>query len=286
VEQKMYNIVGNSSDFILEGFFFPPEARVPLFLLTLFGYIIIVFLNVMLFLVIILHKNLHGPMYVLLCNLIMCDLIGSSALMPRLMSDFFVDVKIISFQACIIQAFCIHMYHFGAQLILGAMALDRYVAICNPLRYATIMTPRTLVKLCSIAWGTTFALVIVLLLITIRLPKCKSLIVQAYCFCGALFPLACGDYSVNNIYGLFVTYLTFAIQTCASHLTVYIIFETALLFSVMALRFPNVNPNLTKTFGTVMITVPPCLNPLIYGINTKEIRNTVLKYFNKKILSC
>uniref|UniRef100_A0A8C4RU23 Olfactory receptor n=1 Tax=Erpetoichthys calabaricus TaxID=27687 RepID=A0A8C4RU23_ERPCA len=308
----MYNVVGNSSDFILEGFFFPPEARVPLFLLTFFGYIIIVFLNGMLLLVITLHKNLHGPMYVMLCNLIVCDLIGSSALMPRLMSDFFVDLKVISFGACIIQAFCIHMYHFGAQLILAAMALDRYVAICNPLRYASIMTPRTLVKLCSIAWGCTFVMVVVLLSITIRLPKCKSLVVHAYCFNGALFVLACGDYSVNNIFGLFVAYFTCglsfsaiaftyvkilltclfksqmnvknkAIQTCASHLTVYIIFETTLLFSIMALRFPNINPNLTKVFGAVMITAPPCLNPLIYGINTKEIRNTVLKYFKKKI---
>ncbi|XP_028656805.1 olfactory receptor 52H1-like [Erpetoichthys calabaricus] len=273
---------------------------------------IIVFVNTTLFLVIVFHAHLHGPMYVMLCNLIMCDVIGSSAVMPRLMSDFFVDVKVISFVACIIQAFCIHMYNLAGQLVLAAMALDRYVAICNPLRYSAIMTPRMVVNLCSMAWGGAFIIVVTLLSITIRLPKCKSLVLHAYCFNAALFVLACGDYSVNNIYGLLIAYfastLSFsaiaftytkilmtcffksqanakskALQTCASHLTVYVLFATSLLFSIMALRFPSINPTLTKIFGTVMITVPPCLNPLIYGINTKEIRNTILKYFKKKL---
>ncbi|XP_039602341.1 olfactory receptor 52H1-like [Polypterus senegalus] len=262
----------------------------------------------------IFHTHLHGPMYVMLCNLIMCDLFGSTAVMPRLMADFFVDVKVISFAACIIQAFFIHMYYLAGQLVLAAMALDRYVAICNPLRYNTIMTPRMVVKLCSIAWAGAFIMVVILLSTTINLKKCKSLVVHAYCFNGALFVLACGDYTANNIYGLFITYFpstlsisaivftytkiliacffkaqanakSKALQTCASHLTVYVIFETTLLFSIMALRFPNINPTLTKIFGTVMITVPPCLNPLIYGINTKEIRNTVLKHLKKKITS-
>uniref|UniRef100_A0A8C4RSX6 Olfactory receptor n=1 Tax=Erpetoichthys calabaricus TaxID=27687 RepID=A0A8C4RSX6_ERPCA len=308
----MNNILGNTSGFILEGYYFPSEARVPLFLLTFFVYIIIVFVNVTLFLVVTLHKNLHGPMYVMLCNLIIFDLIGSSALMPRLMSDFFVDVKMISFEACVIQAICIHMYNLGAQLTLTVMAFDRYIAICNPLRYVTIMTPRMLVKLSLFAWGGAIVVVVVLLSTTLRLPKCKSLVVHAYCFNGALFVLACGDYSGNNILGLFVTYLLFtfslssiaftyikivitcffkshnkpkskAMYTCVSHLTVYIIFETALLFSILSTRFPNINPNMTKTFGTLMITVPPCMNPLIYGINTKEIRNSALKSLKKKI---
>uniref|UniRef100_A0A8C4X5Q7 Olfactory receptor n=1 Tax=Erpetoichthys calabaricus TaxID=27687 RepID=A0A8C4X5Q7_ERPCA len=298
----MNNVVGNSSDFILEGFFIPSDARTPLFVLTLFVYVLIIFVNVLVFAVITLHKNLHEPMYVMLCNMIVCDLIGSSALMPRLMSDFLADVRIISFEACFIQAFCIHFYTFGSQMILTVMALDRYVAICNPLRYSAIMTPRTLVKLCSTVWGVAFIFVVVLLSLTIRLPKCKSLVVHAYCFNGALYVLACGDYTMNNISGLcmyyFLTTLSLsaiaftytkiliecfvksqsnskskAIHTCATHLSVYVLFETFLLFSVMALRFPNINPNTTKVIGTLMITVPPCLNPMIYGINTKEIRN-------------
>ncbi|XP_051782451.1 olfactory receptor 52H1-like [Erpetoichthys calabaricus] len=308
----MNNVVGNSSDFILEGFFFPPSARAPLFVLTLFGYTVIVFVNVLVFLVITLHKKLHEPMYIMLCNMIVCDLIGSTALMPRLMSDFFVDVRIISFEACFIQAFCIHMYTNGAQMILAVMAFDRYVAICNPLRYSTIMTPRTLVKLCSFAWGGAFIMVVVHLSLTTRLQKCKTLVEHAYCFIGAVFVLACGDYSVNNIYGLcmyyFLTALSLsaiaftytkilitcffksqsnskskAIHTCATHLSVYILFETFLLFSVMALRFPNINPNTTKAIGTLMISVPPCLNPMIYGICTNEIRNIVLKCLKNKL---
>ncbi|XP_051782454.1 olfactory receptor 52E4-like [Erpetoichthys calabaricus] len=308
----MNNVVGNSSDFILEGFFYPPGARTPLFVLTLLGYIFTIFVNVLVFLTIALNKNLHEPMYVTLCNMIVCDLIGTSALMPRLMSDFLVDVKVISFEACFIQTFCLHFYTSGAQMILTVMAFDRYVAICNPLRYAAIMTPRMLVKLCSLAWGVAFTLVVVMCSLTMRLPKCKSLVVHAYCFIGALYVLACGDYTLNNIYGLcmyyFLTAVSFsaigftyykilmtcffksqsnskskAIHTCATHLTAFIVFETFLLFSVMSLRFPNTNTNAIKTIGTLMITVPPCLNPMIYGIYTKEIRNTVLKCLKNKL---
>ncbi|XP_028656812.1 olfactory receptor 52E4-like [Erpetoichthys calabaricus] len=313
----MNNLVNSStltSPLTLEGFIVPEESRAPLFIITFFIYIIIFVENVIILFVIISHRSLHAPMYLMLCNMTVCDLIGSTALMPRLMSDFLRDVRLISFEACIIQAFCIHMYSTTAQFILVVMAFDRYIAICRPLRYNAIMTTKTTAKLCSLAWGGAFVLIVILLALTIRLPRCKSLVVHAYCFNGALFVLSCADTTINNIYGLFVSYFitglslsvmawtyakiliaclfqsqhnckTKAIHTCATHLVSYIVFEITILFAVMALRFPNITPNATKAMGTLTITIPPCLNPVIYGINTKEIRNNILKIFKNKIMS-
>ncbi|XP_028656813.2 olfactory receptor 52K2-like [Erpetoichthys calabaricus] len=303
----------NSSSLILEGFIVPQEARVPLFILTLTVYTIIVIANSTLLFVIVFHRSLHEPMYLMLCNMVVCDLIGSTALMPRLMSDFLTETRMISFEACIIQAFCIHSYSISAHLILTSMALDRYIAICDPLRYNIIMNTKTLVKMCAFSWGCAFVLVVILLTLTVRLTRCRSVIVHAYCFNGSLFVLSCSDTTVNNIYGLFITYFittssflviawTYAkiliaclfksqsnckrkaVHTCATHLTVYFVFETTVLFSIIALRFPTITPNATKAIGTLMITIPPFLNPIIYGIHTKQIRNNFIKFFQTKIV--
>ncbi|XP_041100178.1 olfactory receptor 52K2-like, partial [Polyodon spathula] len=185
---------------------------------------------------------------------------------------------------------------------------------CDPLRYNSIMTTSTLVKLCSLAWGVAFVLIIILFALTLRLPRCRSRIVEAYCSNAALFILSCADTTVNNIYGLFITAflssLSFlvivwtyvrilitclykgqssskskAIHTCATHLTVYIIFELTILFTIIMQRFQNVSPNARKMIGVLITTLPPCVNPIIYGIHTKKIRSNVLKCFKNTILS-
>ncbi|XP_041100180.1 olfactory receptor 4Q2-like [Polyodon spathula] len=309
----MNSTIADSSMLSLEGFIVSPEAAHPLFLLTLAVYLVILIGNVTVFSVILFQKNLHEPMYLMICNMSVCDLIGSTAVMPRLMADFLTEVRYISYAACVIQAFCIHFCGSAAHLILTVMAYDRYIAICNPLRYNSIMTTNTLVKLCSLAWGGAFILIIILFALTLRLPRCRSWIVEANCSNAALFLLSCADTTINNIYGLsitaFVSGLSFlvvlytyirilmtclyksqsnskskAIHTCATHLTVYIIFEFTILFTIIIQRFQNVSPNARKITYVLITTFPPCVNPIIYGIHTKEIRNNVLKYFKNTVL--
>ncbi|KAK6486589.1 olfactory receptor 4Q2-like, partial [Huso huso] len=187
------------------------------------------------------------------------------------------------------------------------------IAICDPLRYNSIMTNSTLVKLCSLAWGGAFVVIIILFALTLRLPRCRSRITEANCSNAALFLLSCADTTVNNIYGLFITFfisgLSFlvivwtyirilitclykrqssskskAIHTCATHLTVYIIFEFTILFTIIMQRFQNVIPNARKITWVFFTIFPPYVNPIIYGIYTKEIRNNVLKCFKNTIL--
>ncbi|XP_041116163.1 olfactory receptor 52E4-like [Polyodon spathula] len=309
----MNTTIADSSMLSLEGFIVSPEAAHPLFLLTLAVYLVILIGNVTVFSVIVFQKNLHEPMYLMICNMSVCDLIGSTAVMPRLMADFLTEVRYISYAACVIQAFCIHFYGSAAQLILTVMAYDRYIAICDPLRYNRIMTTSTLVKLCSLAWGGALVLIIILFALTLRLPRCRSQIMHAYCSNASLFRLSCTDTTVNNIYGLFITFflsgLSFlviawtyikilitclykrqsnskskAIHTCATHLTVYIIFELSSLFIIIMQRFQNVSPNAQKMVGMIFMTLPPCVNPIIYGLYTKKIRSNVLKCFKNTIL--
>ncbi|XP_041114524.1 olfactory receptor 4Q2-like [Polyodon spathula] len=310
---KMNTTIADSSILSLEGFIVSPEAAHPLFLLTLAVYLVILIGNVTVFSVIVFQKTLHEPMYLMICNMSVCDLIGSTAIMPRLMADLLTEVRYISYAACVIQAFCIHFYGSAAQLILTVMAYDRYIAICDPLRYNSIMTTNTLVKLCSLAWGGAFVLIIILFALTLSLPRCRSRILAANCSNAALFLLSCADTTVNNIYGLFITFflssLSFlviawtyirilitclyksqsnskskAIHTCATHLTVYIIFELTILFTIIMQRFENVSPNARKMIGVLITTLPPCVNPIIYGIHTKKIQSNVLKCFKNTIL--
>ncbi|XP_051782111.1 olfactory receptor 4F4-like [Erpetoichthys calabaricus] len=179
---------------------------IPVFLFFFTIYLSIIIGNVAVIRVIIVNRYLHQPMYVFLCNMSVCDLIGSTALLPRLMADLFAEEKSISFGLCVMQAFCIHFYGTASQLILIVMAYDRYIAICDPLRYSSILTGTALIKLCCFAWGGAFILVAVMLGLTARLPRCGTKILIVFCNNSSLFSLSCIDTSLNNIYALATTY--------------------------------------------------------------------------------
>uniref|UniRef100_A0A8C4RSK8 G-protein coupled receptors family 1 profile domain-containing protein n=1 Tax=Erpetoichthys calabaricus TaxID=27687 RepID=A0A8C4RSK8_ERPCA len=265
-----YTVVSNTSLLYLEGFSFRADIVVPLFLFFLTIYFGIVIGNTAVMRVIIVNRNLHEPMYILLCNMSVCDLIGSTALLPRLMADLFEEVKPISFEPCVIQAFCIHFY--------GA-----------------------------------FILITILIGLTARLPRCGTKIFLIFCNNPSLFSLSCVDTTLNNIYGLFITYLlsslsfativwTYskilytcliksdnrtkrkAIHTCATHLTVYIFYEVIVLFTIISQRYPSANADVRCAIGILIMIIPPLLNPIIYGINTKEIRRNIFRIVSHKIL--
>ncbi|KAJ8368490.1 hypothetical protein SKAU_G00085180 [Synaphobranchus kaupii] len=101
---------------------------------------------------IIMNKSLHQPMYLLLFNLPINDLIGSSALFPHLINEILLDSRYIEVSNCITQAFFVHTYAVGSILILTVMSYDRYVAICSPLRYSAIMTNTHVIRIIVIVW--------------------------------------------------------------------------------------------------------------------------------------
>ncbi|KPP76621.1 olfactory receptor 52E4-like [Scleropages formosus] len=210
----------------IQGFDIPENFVYPLFFLMLLVYVALVTSNTGVLLLIISEKSLQQPMYVLFCNLSVNDLLGNTVLIPRLMLDIISSERQISYNECVLQAFCSHTYGSASHFILIIMAFDRYVAINHPLRYASVMTTDAVVKLSVSAWGLSLVLVSILLGLTVRLSRCHSLIQNAYCDNAGLFKLSCEDVTINNIYGLFFTVVLFACSMgsiCVTYLQIAVV---------------------------------------------------------------
>uniref|UniRef100_A0A3P9BTW5 G-protein coupled receptors family 1 profile domain-containing protein n=1 Tax=Maylandia zebra TaxID=106582 RepID=A0A3P9BTW5_9CICH len=262
----------------------------------LITYLLAVIANVLNILFIIFDKRLHKPMYILICNLAVVDILYCCSTTPTMIGVLLAGVNTISYVECFIQisAFQSHTFGSASHMILIIMAIDRYVAICHPLRYSSIMTTRTVVGLSAAAWGVSVVLVSILIGLTVRLSRCRSTIQNSYCDNASLFKLSCEDVSINNIYGLFFTVLLFtssiasiaatyfrialicwikknkdlnnkALQTCASHLVLYLIMLWSGFLTIILHRFPNY-PDLRKIAYVLFHVVPANLNPIIYGI--------------------
>ncbi|XP_030633013.1 olfactory receptor 52D1-like [Chanos chanos] len=309
----MANLSINSQILQIHGFELSQTSVYPLFFLMLFVYLTLFITNVGVLALIITEKRLHQPMYLLFCNLSVNDLIGNTVLLPRLMSDIVSTERFITYGQCVTQAFCSHTFGSASHMILVIMAFDRYVAICHPLRYTSIMTKKTVVKLSVSAWVTSVVLVSVLLGLTIRLSRCSSVILNAYCDNASLFKLSCEDVTINNIYGLFFTVVLFsssmgsiaityfriaiicwtkknkelnnrALQTCASHLVLYMIMLWTGFLTIILHRFPDY-PDLRKIAYILFHVVPANLNPIIYGMQTKALRQKIVQLVNRKVHS-
>uniref|UniRef100_A0A3Q2WXC0 G-protein coupled receptors family 1 profile domain-containing protein n=1 Tax=Haplochromis burtoni TaxID=8153 RepID=A0A3Q2WXC0_HAPBU len=295
----------------VQGFDISPQLTYPLFFLLLFVYFTLLFSNIGVLLLIISQKSLHQPMYFLFCNLSVNDLIGNTVLLPQLMAHILATERFITYKQCVVQAFQSHTFGSASHMILIIMAIDRYVAICHPLRYSSIMTTRTVVGLSAAAWGVSVVLVSILIGLTVRLSRCRSTIQNSYCDNASLFKLSCEDVSVNNIYGLFFTVLLFtssiasiaatyfrialicwikknkdlnnkALQTCASHLVLYLIMLWSGFLTIILHRFPNY-PDLRKIAYVLFHVVPANLNPIIYGMQTRSLRHKITEILKRKL---
>ncbi|XP_045929810.1 putative gustatory receptor clone PTE01 [Micropterus dolomieu] len=306
---NLYNI---SSVLVLDRFNLSSETVFPAFLFATLGYMIILFCNLILILTIVLNKSLHQPMYLILLNLPINDLIGSSALFPQVIKEILTNNRTMQYSACVVQAFFIHIYAGGTVFILTAMAYDRYIAICYPLKYNTIMTNAHIMRLITVLWMSSLVLIGVLFFLLLRLPRCRSELTHPYCDNPSLLSLVCADTTTNNIYGLFIsalsqviangmilfTYLQIlvacfrskrsdtkakALQTCATHLIVFLLLECLGLFTIISYRINNVSPHLRRFMGVSTLIFPPAVNPIIYGLKTKEIREKIVHFYRNKI---
>ncbi|CAJ1065059.1 olfactory receptor 52B2-like [Xyrichtys novacula] len=200
------------SELTLDPFIIPPGGKFPIFFLGIAIYLFAVFCNLTLLTLIILKKNLHKPMYSILFSLPLNDLIGITAMLPKVLSDIVTETNKVYYPLCVLQAFLLHMYGGGILFILAAMSFDRYVAICMPLRYTSIMTPRVVIFIVSLVWGLDFVLIVSLFSLQTRLPRCRSVIMNVFCDNPSLLKLTCGNTSLNNIIGLFNTAVMQAIS--------------------------------------------------------------------------
>nr|XP_046266515.1 olfactory receptor 5B17-like [Scatophagus argus] len=307
----MENYTYNSFILQIEGLKVSKDSMYPVFFFFLIAYIVIMALNIGISIIILIDKNLHQPMYVIFCNLSVSDMIGSTNIVPRLLADILVppSQRLITYYQCVVQAFISHLFGTTSQTVLMIMAYDRYVAICNPLHYASIMTTKMVIKLTVAAWGVAFVLVGILLGLTIRLNRCRTVIMNPFCDNASLFKLSCESVLINNVYGLTYTVvlkaasigstiLTYAkitmvcmsgknksvnkkaLKTCSTHLVVYLIMLISGFIVIILHRFPQY-ADYRKLATILFVIVPGSLNTIIYGVQSKEIRKFLYEMFHK-----
>lgn len=299
---------------ILEGLQVSPQSSIPSFVLLLLSYVFIIVANIGLVVLIFSSRILHQPMYMFLCNMSINDVFGATIIVPHVLRDLLSSQseRYIHYIDCAFQAFCVHLHAGASHTILMIMAFDRYVAICSPLRYGAIMTNWMVVNLSVAAWTTVFVLVVILVGLSVRLSRCRSVIFNPFCDNASLFTLSCENVSINNIYGLAytvvllgssigsvtLTYLKItivcvssrnkvlnskALQTCASHLAVYMVLLVSAFIIVILHRFPELS-NHRKVAAFLGHVALPAFNPVIYGLQIKEVRQRIAAVFhNNKV---
>ncbi|XP_017208546.1 olfactory receptor 8G17 [Danio rerio] len=308
----MDNLTFTNSLLLVEGLKVTPQSSQPVFIMFLLAYVFAMISNAGLIFLISTDKNLHEPMHFLFCNLPLNDIIGTTVVMPRLLLDILRETseRFISYAECVVQAYFVHIFTAACHYVLMIMAFDRYVAICNPLRYTAIMTNKMVIVLSAIVWSLAVLLVTIMLGLTIRLSHCRYKIENPFCDNASLFKLSCENVSVNNVFGLVYTVVVFslsalsivvtyvkiatvcvtsknkalnskAIKTCSTHLAVYLIMFISGATFIFLHRFPEYSDN-RKLASIMFHVVPPGLNPLVYGLQNKEIRQKFVKLWSRK----
>ncbi|XP_036602231.1 olfactory receptor 51L1-like, partial [Trichosurus vulpecula] len=254
--------------------------------------------------------NLHEPMYYFLAMLSLTDMGMSLSTLPTVLRIFWFNANEITFDACVTQMFFIHSLSLMESAVLLAMAFDRYVAICNPLRYATILTPRRIICTGLVLLLRSTALLPPLLIHLLWYPFCDSHeLSHSFCLQQDMIRLACADTTFNTMYGLalviffwgvdslgiIMSYIYIlhsvlsiasreerlkALNTCASHVCAVLILYVPMIGLSIIHRFAKHSSPLVHIFmANIYLLVPPVLNPIIYSVKTKQIRSPIIFKF-------
>ncbi|XP_056416210.1 olfactory receptor 52E2-like [Hyla sarda] len=273
-------------------------------------YFVAFFGNIIILLIIRSEKSLHEPMFFFLSMLSVTDIVLSSSTLSKMLGIFWFNLREIRFEACLTQMFFIHSFTAIESGFFLAMAFDRYVAICNPLRHSSILCNKTVLV---IGISVVFRALVFFIphpFVVRSLVFCQSNIIpHTYCEFMAVINLTCGDASMTKSYSLTIasligafdllwtiasytlilyTVLTRhsrqaglkALSTCTSHILVILVFYTTATFTFVTHRFGhNIPPQIHIIIANIYLLVPPMLNPVIYGVMTKRIRQKIVRVF-------
>ncbi|VFV22817.1 olfactory receptor 1s2-like [Lynx pardinus] len=299
------------SGFLLLGLSNQAEQQKVLFVLFLGMYLVTVVGNGLIILAIGLDSYLHTPMYFFLVNLSFADISSISTSVPKMLMNIQTNTQSISYENCITQMYFSIVFVVIDNFLLGVMAYDRFVAICYPLNYMTIMQPRLCVSLAVIPWVLSNAVALIHTLLLLPLLFCDSNTLPHFCDLAPLLKLSCSDTRVNElvlfIAGLSVVTFPFALilfsyicivravlrisstegkwkafSTCGSHLTVVLLFYGTI---VGVYFFPSTtHPDGGDKIGAVLFTVvTPMMNPFIYSLRNKDMKGALRKLLSRKI---
>ncbi|XP_029467927.1 olfactory receptor 1468-like [Rhinatrema bivittatum] len=303
------------TEFLLLGLTEHAELRGPLFVIFLAMYLMNLLGNGTMISVIAGNSQLHTPMYFFLCNLSFVDMCFSSVTVPKMLSNLISDKNIISFSECIAQLYFFIAFATTECVLLSVMAYDRYVAICNPLHYVTIMNKKVWASMLAASFIICFLHALLHTLLVYRLSFCSSNKIQHFfCDITPLLQLSCTDTSINELViftqGSLVVILPFLIilisyiriinsilkipsaggryktfSTCSSHLTVVFLFYGTLTF--MYFR-PSSSYSLEKDKTTTVVynVVSPMLNPFIYSLRNRDVKMALKKALKTKVSCC
>ncbi|XP_053117249.1 olfactory receptor 10G6-like [Hemicordylus capensis] len=300
------------TEFVLSGFPYPPEMKVPLFLFFFLVFILTLSGNSLILWVVASNLKLHKPMYWFLCHLSILDMAFSSVVVPKMIAGFIPGRKFISFGGCVTQVFFFQFLGCAESLLYTLMAYDRFLAICKPLQYTTIMNWRVclILSLGTVIGGCLNSVLETTL--TFRLPYGqRNQINYIFCDIPAVLKLACADTTLNELMILvdvglvamtcFLLILTSyvyiisailristsegrrrAFSTCTAHVTVVFIFYVPTVYHYLR---PTSQGSMDGVVSIFYTTITPFLNPVIYTLRNKEMKTALGKLWHREKMS-
>lgn len=291
-------------EFVFLGLSRNVQTQIALFILFLIIYLLTVLGNLLIILLIFKDSQLHTPMYFFLRNLSFADLCFSTSIVPQVLAHFLVKMKTISFWGCVTQVIVFLLVGCTECALLAVMSYDRYVAVCKPLHYSTIMTHWVCVWLAVGSWVSGAFVSLVDTTFTLRLPyRGKNIINHFFCEPPALLKLASADtYStemaifamgvvillapvsliLTSYWNIISTVIRMqsgegrlkAFSTCGSHLIVVLLFYGSAIFAYMRPNSKVMNER-DKTMSVFYSAVTPMLNPIIYSLRNKDVKGAL-----------
>ncbi|XP_007520929.2 olfactory receptor 1P1-like [Erinaceus europaeus] len=305
----------SSFEFLLWGLSEQPEQQPILFLVFLWMYIVTVTGNLLIVLAILTDKRLHTPMYFFLATLSCADVLFTSSTVPKALVNIQTHSRSISYAGCLTQLYFFLTFGDMDIFLLATMAYDRYVAICHPLHYMMIMSPRRCVLLIATCWTLTNFVAMTHTFLMFRLSFCsKKIIPDFFCDLGPLMKVSCSNTQVNELVLLFlggavilvpfililISYIRIvaailrvpsaqgrhkAFSTCGSHLAVVALFFGTVIRAYLCPSSSASNSVEQDTAAAVMYTVvTPLLNPFIYSLRNKDMKGALGRLIRGKVL--
>uniref|UniRef100_A0A8B9QM91 Olfactory receptor n=1 Tax=Anas platyrhynchos TaxID=8839 RepID=A0A8B9QM91_ANAPL len=296
------------SEFLLLEFADMRELQLLQFALFLGIYLAALLGNSLILSAVACDHRLHTPMYFFLLNLALLDLGCISTTLPKAMANALWDTRTISYQGCVAQVLFIVFFFDAEYSLLTVMAYDRYVAICKPLHYGSLVGSRACAHMAAAAWGSGFLNAVLHTANTFSLPLCQGNAVdQFFCEIPQILKLSCSGaylrevgaliFSVSLVFGCFVFIVVSYVQifravlrmpseqgrhkafsTCLPHLAVVSLFLSTGIFAY--LKPPSISsPSLDLVVAFLYSVLPPAVNPLIYSMRNQELKHAVRKLF-------